>query len=397
MAKVEYLIELDLGPNNGSLKFLNLEDIESFIQNERQEFAWMNAPAINQEISNLNSIIHSRTKAIIDQVTQIKSNPNHPLSALKNSFENAFITNRLPLSTSKVGIFINDLKSESEITAAAAYATWTNQDIAQPNNFDVNKGKVLIVAFDCNITNKTPASVKTALSNLEVKFQNNNALIEKERLAQQLNFDKQQHQTRKSLASMITTLRKRYRIFRARENVKINAAVSKFQETESLYKEHMRLKAPADYWSEKAKTHEENANILKLKLIDFAVYGGLVLLLFLLILFYFAVDIASEDKPTPLYFILASVGIAFTTVLFWSGRIFVRLFFSQHHLSIDAEERAIMAQTYLALTAEGTAGEKERAIVLASLFRPTADGIVKDDAAPEFSPASLISRIDSRP
>jgi hypothetical protein len=74
----------------------------------------------------------------------------------------------------------------------------------------------------------------------------------------------------------------------------------------------------------------------------------------------------------------------------------VRLFLSEHHLAINAEERATMALTYLALTADEKADEKERALVLASLFRPTADGIVKDDAAPDLAPGAILSKILAR-
>jgi hypothetical protein len=70
---------------------------------------------------------------------------------------------------------------------------------------------------------------------------------------------------------------------------------------------------------------------------------------------------------------------------------------SEHHLAVDSEERATMVKTYLALTEKNAADEKERALVLASLFRPTSDGIVKDDAAPDMSPAALLSRVLNKP
>jgi hypothetical protein len=50
-----------------------------------------------------------------------------------------------------------------------------------------------------------------------------------------------------------------------------------------------------------------------------------------------------------------------------------------------------MAETYLALTKEGAATEQDRAIVLASLFKPVVDGIVKDDGLPAITPAALLS------
>lgn len=66
---------------------------------------------------------------------------------------------------------------------------------------------------------------------------------------------------------------------------------------------------------------------------------------------------------------------------------------SEHHLAIDAEERATMVLTYLALMERGAAEDKDRALILAPLFRLTSNGIVKDDAAPEFSPAGIASKL----
>lgn len=77
---------------------------------------------------------------------------------------------------------------------------------------------------------------------------------------------------------------------------------------------------------------------------------------------------------------------------FWATRILVRLYMSEHHLAIDADERATMALTYLALMERGAVEEKDRALILAPLFRPSSDGIVKDDAAPDMSPAGLLSK-----
>ncbi|WOI45625.1 DUF6161 domain-containing protein [Acidovorax sp. BLS4] len=71
----------------------------------------------------------------------------------------------------------------------------------------------------------------------------------------------------------------------------------------------------------------------------------------------------------------------------------MRLYLSAHHLRIDADERAVMVQAYLALTNEGKVTEAERVLVLGPLFRPTVDGIVKDDGAPDLSAASILSKL----
>ncbi len=158
----------------------------------------------------------------------------------------------------------------------------------------------------------------------------------------------------------------------------------------------MRLKGPVDYWSAKAVTHSGKAKDYRKVLVGFGAIAGLALTIGLYYLSSHAIEVASLEKPPAIYLVLTTLGIVATTIVFWIARILTRLFLSEHHLSIDAEERAVMAQTYLALISEGAASDSERAIVLTSLFRPTADGIVKDDAAPDFSPSTLLSNIAPR-
>jgi hypothetical protein len=60
----------------------------------------------------------------------------------------------------------------------------------------------------------------------------------------------------------------------------------------------------------------------------------------------------------------------------------VRIVLSNLHLEIDSGERVVMAKTYLAMVKEKNISDEDRKLVLASLFRPTSTGMVKDDAAP---------------
>jgi hypothetical protein len=64
-------------------------------------------------------------------------------------------------------------------------------------------------------------------------------------------------------------------------------------------------------------------------------------------------------------------------------RAFVRIFISNLHLENDAAERVTMAKTYLALLRDGSLPKDDSiGTILAALFRPTGDGIVKDEGLP---------------
>lgn len=75
--------------------------------------------------------------------------------------------------------------------------------------------------------------------------------------------------------------------------------------------------------------------------------------------------------------------ILLATLCFWALRLLVRIFLSNMHLENDASERVTMAKTYLSLLRKGRLPEKsDISVVLAALFRPSGDGIVKDEGVP---------------
>ncbi len=86
--------------------------------------------------------------------------------------------------------------------------------------------------------------------------------------------------------------------------------------------------------------------------------------------------------------LLVMVGV-FTV---WGIRLIVRMFLSHLHLATDAAERVVMTQTYLSLLdGKHLPNDEDRKLILQALFRPTSDGIVKDEGVP-FSLAEALTR-----
>jgi hypothetical protein len=156
----------------------------------------------------------------------------------------------------------------------------------------------------------------------------------------------------------------------------------------------MRLKAPVDYWRAKAASHESKSGIYR----NVAAIYAVVIVCCTISIIYWLSHLGLElvarvgSQPYALLFI-GVTGLTLASLLLWTERILVKLYLSEHHLAIDARERETMAQTYLALTADKAATDEDRVVVLSALFRPTADGVVKDDAAPDLSVPALLSKI----
>jgi len=174
-----------------------------------------------------------------------------------------------------------------------------------------------------------------------------------------------------------------------------------------LYTEQLKLRAAVSQWGERAEAHEQAFRSQRLWSIGIGTLGlvGAVLwgwgaLAFAKWLFSGALGTGAHSVPTGVLrptwshelVFAASASVLYLTLFLWSMRILVRMMMSEHHLGIDARSRESMAHTYLALLEDGGAAtEADRAIVLAALFRPVTDGLVKDDALPMISPATILS------
>ncbi len=404
----EPIIDLDLGPDNGTLKFFSLEEMQQFEDAERRFWGWLSASPVAGNLQQPWNVINTKLTQIRTHLSQASVDDSNRIQRVRDSFEQAFRSSRIPLSTSSVGTFIDQLKGEAPLTAAAALTTWMNAGGVNLAQFEHAKGVVLMAAFDAQITRKTPSAVKHSLEKLHREFREASAKTAKETLEQRAQFSRDKSAQRRAVAGMLRQSRRRLNAFREKKRIQADElaselnkratdTISSLKQTDSLYREHMRLQGPVEYWNSKAQTHKKMERKYQRVLIRYSSIAGAVLLIALYFIANRAIQVATADKPTAAYLILVTMGIVLTTIAFWIARILTRLFLSEHHLAIDAEERSVMAQTYLALTAEGQATEQERSIVLGSLFRPTADGIVKDDAAPDFSTASLLSKITTRP
>lgn len=79
----------------------------------------------------------------------------------------------------------------------------------------------------------------------------------------------------------------------------------------------------------------------------------------------------------------------------WIIRITVKIALSNLHLSEDAHERVVMIQTYLSFIKEGQAlNDKEREMILPSLFRPSNIGIIKDESS--ITVADIVSSLKAK-
>jgi hypothetical protein len=157
----------------------------------------------------------------------------------------------------------------------------------------------------------------------------------------------------------------------------LEAHESAMADLKRAFKDEMALRGPVEYWSAKASTHQTKATNLMWG--SFGSMAGLGVVLGGLATWIFQTMNKDGIPDTWKVSVLVLVGV----LGIWAVRLVVRMWLSNAHLSTDAEERVTMVQTYLALIEDGKmTKDEDRALVLTPLFRPAADGLVKDEGLP---------------
>ncbi len=185
---------------------------------------------------------------------------------------------------------------------------------------------------------------------------------------------------------------------------------SAFDSTHSAYFEKLKFEAPVTLWGERAAAHVENASKAR------ALYWCILLLLAVTSVSFlvgsgewfanlFTMETCSNvdgdvlcEKQFSARGPLA-VGTAFliTTLALWVLRLQNKVYLSERHLALDASERKAFVETYLAMNADQSIPEEHRAIMMHSVFRPTQDGIVKDDdGAPDLAAMAIVAKALNR-
>ncbi len=178
-----------------------------------------------------------------------------------------------------------------------------------------------------------------------------------------------------------------------------------FEELKALFHTQLRLRAPVALWEKRTETHRARA-LMAQRLFWmtalFAVVVGIG------VPYWFGDYIAGSFHvggcsvgaprscvgPFSAKGPLTVAGLLLTSSLvLWATRLQYRIFLSERHLSLDADEKKAFAETYMALKEGASVDTANETIVLASLFRPTQDGIIKDEPGSfDLSAAAMLAK-----
>lgn len=305
-------------------------------------------------------------------------------------------------SESEEGTQILDIRSSHGDEAAAFAYAFLKRRVSFGN---ASTPKHVIGALLTTIPDISPSTVTyDKLKNERANYKAaSRSLIERMERAERERAKQSADTIKKARRIAVMAFKNRGRFLESRRDeweLGAHAAVTSIKGTENYFREFMKLRAPVEYWTTKSGKHLDNERAARYNLKLFFLFSGIVLPSAFIVsgkIVWENAIVRNIDVPSAIYILIAGGLAAISTIIFWVGRLLTKLYLSEHHLRNDAEERAVMTTTYLALTAEGEASEADRQIILNALFRSTPDGIIKEDGPADLSAQALLARFLAKP
>lgn len=392
------LFVLELGANGGTLAPTSVDHIRVWIEQEVQGWqpffqAWQQLQqGRNQNIASLRGAVEWARQPLLQAhaAVQKMSAANGKISEAdiqtllqqcKSHLQDAFVNRILPHTGSPQGKRLLGLSAEPSVAIGYAYAVVAAGHNQFLTHGDANIWRGFMMGLQDRYAVITDAdsrlsSEKEALTDLRARAED--AITQKGLAADEL------HRRYEALVADVTGAagqqKQDFQALLDRVNGEHDQARQKHQsEMDNLqkaYKEDMALRAPVQYWLEKAGRHKLLSRIFMA--ISFAAMATPFIVFWC---FSDSINLYLDQmnrQPWRGFLIVLAVVMGV-----WATRLLVRVYMSNAHLAADADERVTMVKTYLSLLEDGKmTKDEDRALVLTPLFRPAADGLVKDEGLP---------------
>lgn len=392
---------------NGNITVRSYEELERWMQKERSHWSWLVRGDGRTDRHGLANNLQTVWDQVVQQVSAAKSQ-DRPLKQV-DQFLGPLAAPPVLISTTQNGSAVLDiLHSQGELAASFAAGFVQKQVSMQsaqspedligalltivPNMIKPVEWGAQLKSERANYKMATREMLERVDREADERQRENAALVRRAAIVARRIFDRKRDGWRRDQKNWQEDAEGAVKKY----NELSTAAVASITGTEQAYRELMKLKAPVEYWQAKAESHEKKEITARHWLYFYFPATICVLTGAFIISGNFLLthpSTTTSKAPTAFYFVVSGGLLLASTLAFWIGRLLTKLYLSEHHLKNDAEERATMTTTYLALTSEGAAADTDRQIVLSALFRATPDGIVKDDGPSDASLQGLITKL----
>ena len=152
-------------------------------------------------------------------------------------------------------------------------------------------------------------------------------------------------------------------------------------ELEKLYDDKLKLSKPAEYWQQMSDSYEKKGKHWLVGSLIMAI-ATIAMLLCVII---FVPNLF--DKNSHLFDIVKNSAIItiIASIAIYIMHLMVKMAMSSYHLARDAKEREQLVGFYLSLIKEKAVTDKERSLIINSLFSRSDTGLLKGDSAPTMT------------
>ena len=390
-------LEIDLQDNGGKQVLHSYDEAESWVLNEIGFYDWLrqvppqeNAVAIANNALNPLSQAHSHLK----QAEVVAANPpqtKNSLDSFANSAREAFLTRKLPHSSTARAKFVEELRQHNPRVAAYALAYFIQIDRTDPTpglspvHSVGYAGIIQAFLFEHGLKGRA-TSEADALTKLHSKWTASFEDLNGQVLSMKWSVEALLNEASSLLAQLQKVHATQVEEQRSFFGSLVAECRTKLADLENVYNEKLALRAPITFWEERRKRHRNLSWAFGVVFVA-CVAGALFALHSVtgwLLSPGDATQVAGVAVEKFSYSKLGVVGL-YTVGAIWVLRILARLLLSNIHLGTDAGERVVMAKTYLALLQDEKATtEQDRSTILQALFRPSATGVVQDDGLPHI-------------
>ena len=334
------------------------------------------------KVSSISSAISSFNSAL----SYYKSNPNSSSggdSQMKSSL-NAISSGTVCSKTMLASFLLRNIEKGSEFFKGLKHGLSTSKNASFTATVGVVEGFAAALEYR-SFAESVQSTFPDMQQNVDVSL---STVMDK---LSQLNQDyvRAFHEQEQRLASITEQTNAHLKTMSEESNKYFAERNKMCDELEELYTEKLRLKAPAEYWQELEKEYARKGGWWLFASVCFATLVVVALIAVLA----FLPNIFSEDAHWFDIFKNSAIVTVVASVAIYILHLFVKLATSSIHLSRDAKERNKLTYFYLALIEGKAVTEKERAIVLNSLFSRSDTGLLKGDSAPTMS-ATLSDLVD---
>lgn len=398
----------DFGEEGGRYDWWSHQEAITWIDQLQQQWDWLNRQQHNpprtawQSIANsLNNakqnLQHAQSALNQGQAQNAESNIASARSILERFVRpNAWL---LPISAQRK--FVEELRDGGKpLEAALIVCHWLKQDLGGPPINTIISALLQWELYERGIKDRMKTE-NAALKRLVGDMHSSLTQYQEAERTQTSRFDELHGQLMQQSSNQqvaFDTAQASHDEVWEGQLSRVQAELTTLKET---YDKHMALAAPVEYWDTKRKKHRLWSGVS---------FGAIVLGMGAAAYFLHtelqsvgqavtaskaaaaatAAKAQAAGSTTTIQALADSATtwhlgsfILLATLSFWFIRLLVRIFLSNLHLENDAAERVTMAKTYLALIRNDDLPKGDNiSTVLAALFRPTGDGIVKDEGVP---------------